>query len=297
MRHYEVVFMVHPDQSDQVPAMTQRYQSTIETNGGTVHRLEDWGRRQLAYPINKIHKGTNTSKGLTPMPKLAPKPTVLLILCLALTSCSSTHHSRYSIHQDGPPKRKISASATQNATPHNEAKSRYGNPHTYHVCGHTYHVLDSANGYDRTGIASWYGRKFHGHLTSSREPYNMYAMTAANKVLPIPCYVRVTNLENNRTCIVKVNDRGPFRSKRIIDLSYAAAKKLGYAEKGTAHVRVTALPMHRPKESRQGHQIAAFHNHQNALQYRNTTANRTHHPTWIETTQSQKGPLYRIYQS
>lgn len=127
------------------------------------------------------------------------------------------------------------------AAPKSEARSRYGNPSSYVVFGKRYHVLDSAKGYNKTGYASWYGTKFHGQHTSSREPYNMFSMTAASPTLPIPTYVRVTNLENNRSVVVKVNDRGPFKSNRIIDLSFAAAKKLGYTDKGTTLVRVTAI--------------------------------------------------------
>ncbi len=103
------------------------------------------------------------------------------------------------------------------------------------------HVLDSSEGYIERGIASWYGKKFHGRRTSSGDPYDMYAMTAAHKRLPLPTYVKVTNLENGRSTVVRVNDRGPFHGGRIIDLSYAAAVKLGYQDKGTARVVVEAL--------------------------------------------------------
>ena len=143
--------------------------------------------------------------------------------------------------KDGPPPTPIDLSQVQNAVPKIEPFSHYGNSRTYTVDGQTYHVLASANGYNQRGIASWYGTKFQGELTSSREPYNLYDMTAASKSLPIPCYVKVTNLENGKWVVVKVNDRGPFVSDRIIDLSYAAASKLGYADKGTAFVQVTAI--------------------------------------------------------
>lgn len=143
--------------------------------------------------------------------------------------------------KDGPPSRDIDVSHIPNAKPRPLPKSRYGNPKSYVVFGKRYHVLNSADGYKRRGIASWYGTKFHGQLTSSREPYDMYAMTAASPNLPIPTFVRVTNLNNGRSIIVKVNDRGPFAPNRIIDLSYAAAKKLGYMQQGTAMVEVTAL--------------------------------------------------------
>ena len=125
--------------------------------------------------------------------------------------------------------------------PHALKYSRYGNPKKYTVLGKTYYVRQSHVGYDQTGIASWYGKKFHGRKTSTQETYNMYAMTAAHKTLPIPCYAEVTNLSNGKKVIVKVNDRGPFHEGRIIDLSYAAAAKLGYLGKGTAKVRVRAI--------------------------------------------------------
>jgi rare lipoprotein A len=132
---------------------------------------------------------------------------------------------------------------TPDAVPRPEPRSRYGNPPFYEVFGQRYYVLDTAEGYVERGLASWYGRKFHGKRTSSGEPYDMYAMTAAHKTLPLPTYVRVTNLENGRSVIVKVNDRGPFHANRIIDLSYAAATRLGIAERGTGMVEVRAIPV------------------------------------------------------
>ena len=120
-------------------------------------------------------------------------------------------------------------------------KSKQGNPSSYVVFGKRYYVLDSAAGFKQRGIASWYGPKFHGRKTSNGETYNMHAMTAAHKTLPIPVYVHVKNLDNGRSAIVRVNDRGPFIEGRIIDLSYAAAKKLGVDGPGTARVEITAL--------------------------------------------------------
>ena len=122
-----------------------------------------------------------------------------------------------------------------------EPRSELGNHSPYTVFGKTYRVLDSAEGYRETGIASWYGTKFHGRKTSSGEPYDVYKITAAHKSLPLPAYVKVTNLENRRTLIVRVNDRGPFKAGRIIDLSYAAAVKLGVFPKGTARVLVESV--------------------------------------------------------
>ena len=131
------------------------------------------------------------------------------------------------------------------AVPGREPLSRYGNPQSYVVYGRTYRTLDSSRGYAERGIASWYGRKFHKRLTSSREPYDMFAMTAAHRSLPLPTYVRVTHLENGRTAVVRVNDRGPFHPGRIIDLSYAAAVKLGVVDSGSGPVEVRAIGLDR----------------------------------------------------
>jgi rare lipoprotein A len=137
------------------------------------------------------------------------------------------------------------------AVPRPEPRSRYGNGPEYEVFGQAYQVMDSSSGYKERGVASWYGKKFHGRLTSNREPYDMYAMTAAHKTLPLPTYVKVRNLRNDRSIIVRVNDRGPFVHNRIIDLSYAAALKLDMIRDGTSLVEVTAisfddLPRDRP---------------------------------------------------
>jgi rare lipoprotein A len=122
----------------------------------------------------------------------------------------------------------------------NEPRARTGN-RDYAVLGKKYRVLDDHNGYVEEGLASYYGKKFHGRRTSSQEVYDMYAFTAAHKTLPLPSFARVTNLDNGRSVVVRVNDRGPFHKGRIIDLSYAAAVKLGYRDRGTARVRVEAL--------------------------------------------------------
>src|SRR6185312_8784034 len=119
--------------------------------------------------------------------------------------------------------------------------SKSGNPSSYTVLGQTYTLLPACKGYHDRGIASWYGMQFHGGRTSDGETYDMYAMTAANKVVPIPCYARVTNLKNGKSVIVKINDRGPFVANRLIDLSYAAASKLGMLGSGTALVEVQAV--------------------------------------------------------
>ncbi|MDE0308480.1 MAG: septal ring lytic transglycosylase RlpA family protein [Acidiferrobacterales bacterium] len=129
----------------------------------------------------------------------------------------------------------------KNAIPKYEPYSKRGN-RPYQVFGKTYVPIRTAAGFEQRGIASWYGKKFHGNPTSNGEIYDMYAMTAAHKTLPLPCYVSVTNLNNNRRVIVRVNDRGPFVGDRIIDLSYSAASKLDMVGPGTAPVLVKAVP-------------------------------------------------------
>lgn len=161
---------------------------------------------------------------------------ISLLLIIFLSSCSS-HVSK----SDGPPNFYVDESKIPNAKPKSEPLSKYGNMSSYRVFGKRYFVMKSGQHYDEVGTASWYGTKFHTRRTSSGEPYNMLAMTAAHKSLPLPTYVEVTNLDNQRKIIVKVNDRGPFLSNRIIDLSYVAAKKLGMLGRGTAHVRVKAI--------------------------------------------------------
>ncbi|MBI3562112.1 MAG: septal ring lytic transglycosylase RlpA family protein [Gammaproteobacteria bacterium] len=147
---------------------------------------------------------------------------------------------------DGGPRRAINVALIPDAVPRVEPRSDKGNPVSYQVNGQTYYIKTSAEGYVERGIASWYGSKFHGRATSSGEPYDMYKMTAAHPTLPIPCYVQVTNLQNHRQVVVRVNDRGPFHPNRIIDLSYTAAKKLGIADGGTGLVEVRSIdPRHR----------------------------------------------------
>ena len=134
--------------------------------------------------------------------------------------------------------------------PRPEPLSRYGNGPNYEVFGKRYTVMPSSANYQERGVASWYGKKFHGRLTSNREPYDMNQMTAAHKSLPLPTYVRVRNLKNNKSVIVRVNDRGPFAHNRIIDLSYAAATKLDMIRDGTSLVEVTAISFDEPEGDR-----------------------------------------------
>jgi rare lipoprotein A len=185
----------------------------------------------------------------------------ILMLPLLATACASPQPRGGSWHRpkttvvppvagappapvvDGPP-----ASAdippdlmnTPEPVPRAEPRSAYGNPKTYTALGKTYTTLDSAHGYRETGLASWYGRKFQGRKTSSGEPFDMFKLTAAHKTLPLPTYARVTNVGNGQSIVVRINDRGPFHSARIIDLSYAAAAKLGMLG-GPGMVEIEAL--------------------------------------------------------
>jgi len=142
---------------------------------------------------------------------------------------------------DGAPVHGLAAHEVSDAVPRPDPLLLAGNISPYTVDGVKYHVLPSAAGYREEGVASWYGTLFHGRKTSNGEDYDLYQPTAAHRTLPIPSYVRVTHLGNGRSIVVRVNDRGPFHSERIIDLSYAAAVRLGFAEQGTAPVRVEAI--------------------------------------------------------
>ncbi len=197
-------------------------------------------------------------------------PTVMMVMLLS--GCSAYRYL-HTASADGMPSTEIDVQNTPNPIPKKEPLSAFGNARTYHVLGKTYHVLPTAKGYHKRGLASWYGTKFHGRLTSTREPYNMFAMTAASTELPIPCYVHVTNLDNGRSAIVRVNDRGPFHGHRIMDLSYAAAQKLGVLKSGTAHVDIRAIednttptPSHHVAQisTMPTLQLSAFHDRQHA---------------------------------
>lgn len=160
---------------------------------------------------------------------------LLLAFATLLAACGSVGGG------DGTPSRRLDPDRIEDAVPRREPIRSAGNKSPYTVLGKTYRVLPSAHGYRARGTASWYGTKFHGRSTANGERYDVYGMTAAHTSLPIPTYVRVTNLENGRQAVVRVNDRGPFAHGRLIDLSYAAATKLGFAHKGTAQVEVEAI--------------------------------------------------------
>jgi peptidoglycan lytic transglycosylase len=169
---------------------------------------------------------------------------LIVLACLILSACGGIKIVPSS--SDAAPSKQVDVSNIPNAIPKNEPKSRYGNPKSYVVFDKRYYVMESSKGFVEKGIASWYGTKFHGRRTSSGETYDMHAMTAAHKNLPLPTYVKVTNLNNGKHIIVKVNDRGPFHENRVIDLSYTAAIKLDIVKKGTGLVEVRAIEPGQP---------------------------------------------------
>ena len=232
---------------------------------------------------------------------------MIFALSLLLCGCYNPQmrsRSRYSQRSDGPPKYYRNINTVADAQPRYLPRSLYGNPPYYTVNGKTYHVLATADGYNQRGIASWYGSKFSGHLTSTHERYNPYQMTAASPVLPIPCFARVTNLENGRSVIVKVNDRGPFAPNRIIDLSFAAASKLGYQRRGTAMVDVTTIDTQNPYplalntfKTNRPHlflQVGVFRYENNADLLQKRVTLLTDKSTVIYTDNQNGDPLYHV---
>ena len=163
------------------------------------------------------------------------------VVAAGVTGCFSTPPRPQILTPEPAPATAPPATSVPDAAPRTEPRSRNGNPPFYDVFGKRYFVLSSSVGYVERGVASWYGPGFHKVRTSIGEPYDMYGMTAAHKTLPLPAYVRVTNLQNGRSVVVRVNDRGPFVGNRIIDLSYTAASKLDMLRNGTAMVEVRSL--------------------------------------------------------
>jgi rare lipoprotein A len=154
---------------------------------------------------------------------------------------ASSQSSRYSISQDRAPSVALDPSQIRPVVPTPINRTMAGNRSPYTVNGRSYRVLATEDGFQQTGLASWYGEKFHGHQTSNGEVFDMYQISAAHTSLPIPSFARVTNLENQRSIIVRVNDRGPFHNDRVIDLSYAAAWQLGFHNQGTALVHIESI--------------------------------------------------------
>jgi rare lipoprotein A len=164
----------------------------------------------------------------------AVRAAAISLIVLVLSACASSGPQRSSVYERR-------SEPAESAGTSGAARSERGNPPFYEVFGKRYHVLPTSAGYVARGVASWYGRDFHGLSTSSGEPYNMHAMTAAHTTLPLPTWVQVTNLENGKRVVVKVNDRGPFVDDRLIDLSYAAATELDMVRNGTARVEVRTV--------------------------------------------------------
>ncbi len=202
----------------------------------------------------------------------------------------------------------INVMAVADAVPRHEKRTRAGNPDQYEIRGKRYIVLAESKGFRQRGMASWYGTKFHGKKTANGEIYDMYAMTAAHKTLPIPSYVRVTHLKNQRSVVVRVNDRGPFHSNRIIDLSYTAAVKLGMQQTGTGFVEIVAVE---PEDSQQNEiknnlakanigeklylQIGAFNNPFNARQLQKKLSSIHITDSRLKISQSQgEDALYKV---
>lgn len=243
-------------------------------------------------------------------PSSFPRWLAFTAMALLVVACGSLPRQEIVYEpQDGPPPRQIDAASLQDATPRIEPRSRYGNPASYVVYDRRYEVMNTSSGYVERGIASWYGSKFHGRRTSSGEPFDMYAMTAAHPTLPLPTYAEVTNLTNGRKVVVKINDRGPFKHNRLIDLSYAAAVKLGIAEQGTGLVEVKAIdpatwravPAGSPANTVTAAasapalylQIGAFSRMENAIRLRSRLDGTPH--SGISAIQSQSNPpLYRV---
>jgi len=230
---------------------------------------------------------------------------IFILLAASLSGCSITP-SIVSDSDGGPPRGSVDVNHIPNATPKDEPRSRYGNPKSYVVRGKRYYVKSTSQGHVERGIASWYGNKFHGRRTSSGETYDMYGMTAAHKTLPLPTYAQVTNLENGRRIIVKINDRGPFHNNRIIDLSYTAASKLDILRKGTGMVEVVALNPGQPAPStpRQMQasgkkpglylQIGAFSNRFNADRLASRLANSLDRSIRVKPTYSNGNKIFQV---
>lgn len=252
--------------------------------------------------------------------------TVIGIISITLISCSKkserkpqqripstqTNAGRYQIAVDrAPDSQDINVAGIKPWEIKSEPKSKYGNHSPYVVFGKTYHLQEVGKSFEQTGTASWYGKKFHGHTTSNMEIFDMYKMTAAHRTLPLPSYVEVTNLDNNKKVIVRVNDRGPFKSKRIIDLSWAAAKALDYDTKGLANVHIRLInpddtatqppPManNQPVDNKSGIddlkflQVGAFSEKNKALEIAKQLSKLVMLPVHVTNTITRT-PLYRV---
>jgi rare lipoprotein A len=245
------------------------------------------------------------------------RPALALVACAVLVSaCSttapkptspakrahpSTHNpnaGRYTMEHDAAPKpSEVPADVDRipDPVPRAEPRSRGGNSPSYSVFGKTYRVLDDARGFRERGYASWYGKKFHGNKTANGEVYDMYQMTAAHKSLPLPSYARVTRLDNGKSVVVRVNDRGPFHAGRVIDLSYAAAARLDMLQQGSAKVEVVVLdPLEPAAPSDSWLQIAAYADPINAVVMKEELVRHGHDDAQILIEDADGAPLHRV---
>lgn len=248
---------------------------------------------------------------------------LVMLLCVLLAACSGSkpkpksnapynpNDGRYKHDKDFGPSEDIDLSHIPDAVPRYEVRTRAGNKNPYTVLGKTYHLIDDETSYKERGNASWYGNKFNGYHTSNGELYDMYAMTGAHKTLPIPSYVRVTNLDNGKSVVVRINDRGPFHQGRIIDLSYAAAQRIGIHKTGTGRVEVEiALPGDAPPIPRRAEnnvakpveaalppgtylQVGAFGNKQSAQDFAATLGTKLTFPVVISSAATPK-EIHRV---
>lgn len=235
--------------------------------------------------------------------------TFLVIISLLLSSCSShkkstrtpiTNEGRYAIEKDlAPDSHDFDPTTIKNWNIKPEPKSKYGNHSPYVVFGKTYKLENTNNNFEQTGEASWYGKKFHGHTTSNMEIFDMYKLTAAHRTLPLPSYVEVTNLDNNKKVVVRVNDRGPFVGNRIIDLSWAAAKYLGYETKGVTkvHIKLVQAPQEKPTLAKNSDvkflQVGAYSNQSKALDLAKSLSQLIMYPVHVSDTLN-KNSIFRV---
>lgn len=251
--------------------------------------------------------------------KLFIRLTGLVLMSVLLNACapvvygpgpgSETKEPDFDDIKDSGPEQTIDTSHVPDAVPRTEVRTIAGNKNPYTVLGKTYRLIEDERSYKERGRASWYGKKFHGRRTSNGEVYDMYAMTAAHKTLPIPSYVRVTNVANRKSVVVRVNDRGPFHNDRIIDLSYAAAQRVGILNAGTGLVDVEIVlpsdaapaPLNATKVPTPGSQlppnthlqIGAFTSEQSARQYAAEVGSRLVYPVIVSRSTDAK-TIYRV---
>ena len=230
-------------------------------------------------------------------------PIAAAVLVVLVAGCSTPTEppSRYPDAHDGAPIKSIGPEDVADAEPRPDPILKAGNKSPYTVNGVTYEIIEDYQNYREQGLASWYGTKFNGHETSNGEIFDLYQASAAHKTLPIPCYAKVTNLDNGKSVVVRVNDRGPFHSERLIDLSYGAAVKLDYMEKGTARVEVAVLNIAGVDDRRNTTsgdyrylQLGAYGSEASAQSLQGELQSLLSVPVFISPVQSGENMLYRV---